>query len=548
MLVNRAITGGFGATLLPGLALRDGVPPICAPWSSIPTLLTTPAAIDEQIERLEVHYLSNPAGEISLRAAVGLDGCRAEWLPRRRRPAGGGHGRHRAAQRPLSERGRRRSLPPAPSPPRSGTRRSAVDGLGAQARQAARAQPPAARRDRHDVPRRQAIAAVPADVRYVITLDADTRLPRDAVRRLVGKMAHPLNRPRFDPRRGRVVEGYGVLQPRVTPSLPVGAEGSLFQRIFSSNSGHRSLRVGGLRRLPGPVRRRLLHRQGHLRRRRLRGRAAGPRSRQARCSATTCSRASSRARAWSPTSKWSRSFPRATTWRRRASIAGRAATGSCCPGCSATWGRPPRAGRAGPRPLEDDRQPPPHPVGRRPCSSRCWRDGRCRSGRARLDGLRLLTSRCRRSCRCSPPCCRGIRHHAAQPFRARWRPMSVPVRRRRCCVVVSGPSGLADDRCDRPDAVSSCSSASAGCSSGSPPPRPEHAARRLDRFSSQMAGSLVIASLAALFVWSAAPATVGRPALLLAWLLAPAIARWVSRRRSMPAASRLNDADTCRSG
>ncbi len=50
-------------------------------------------------------------------------------------------------------------------------------------------------------------------------------------------MAHPLNRPRIDAALGRVVEGYGVLQPRVTPSLPVGTEGSLFQRIFSSNSG-----------------------------------------------------------------------------------------------------------------------------------------------------------------------------------------------------------------------------------------------------------------------------------------------------------------------
>ena len=40
--------------------------------------------------------------------------------------------------------------------------------------------------------------AVPRNVRYVITLDADTRLPRDTVRRLIGKMAHPLNRPRFD--------------------------------------------------------------------------------------------------------------------------------------------------------------------------------------------------------------------------------------------------------------------------------------------------------------------------------------------------------------
>ena len=78
---------------------------------------------------------------------------------------------------------------------------------------------------------------LPSDVRYVITLDADTRLPRETARRLVGKMAHPLNRPRFDAGTGRVVEGYAVLQPRVAPSLPVGREGSIFQRVFSSASG-----------------------------------------------------------------------------------------------------------------------------------------------------------------------------------------------------------------------------------------------------------------------------------------------------------------------
>ena len=54
---------------------------------------------------------------------------------------------------------------------------------------------------------------------------------------LIGKIAHPLNKPRFDPERGAVVEGYGVLQPRVTPSLPKSREGSLFQRVFSSSSG-----------------------------------------------------------------------------------------------------------------------------------------------------------------------------------------------------------------------------------------------------------------------------------------------------------------------
>ena len=64
MLVNRAITGGFGATLLPGLDLREGVPPHLRTLVAIPTLLTTRAAVDEQIQRLEVHYLSNPNGAI----------------------------------------------------------------------------------------------------------------------------------------------------------------------------------------------------------------------------------------------------------------------------------------------------------------------------------------------------------------------------------------------------------------------------------------------------------------------------------------------------
>ena len=54
---------------------------------------------------------------------------------------------------------------------------------------------------------------------------------------LVGTIAHPLNQPRFDPQVGRVIEGYAVLQPRVTPTLPTDREGSLFQRIFSGPAG-----------------------------------------------------------------------------------------------------------------------------------------------------------------------------------------------------------------------------------------------------------------------------------------------------------------------
>ncbi len=59
-----------------------------------------------------------------------------------------------------------------------------------------------------------------AGVKYVITLDTDTQLPRDAARLFVGTMAHPLNRPVYDAALQRVCTGYGILQPRVSVSLP----------------------------------------------------------------------------------------------------------------------------------------------------------------------------------------------------------------------------------------------------------------------------------------------------------------------------------------
>lgn len=75
-----------------------------------------------------------------------------------------------------------------------------------------------------------------SQIRYVITLDADTQLPRDAARRLVGAAIHPLNRPRFDPEAKRVVNGYGILQPRVSISLE-SASRSTFAQVFSGNTG-----------------------------------------------------------------------------------------------------------------------------------------------------------------------------------------------------------------------------------------------------------------------------------------------------------------------
>lgn len=78
--------------------------------------------------------------------------------------------------------------------------------------------------------------SVLAHVKYVITLDTDTQLPRDTARQLVGTMAHPLNRPRWDAARQRVIEGYGILQPRVAVALP-GASRSRYAQLWGGEAG-----------------------------------------------------------------------------------------------------------------------------------------------------------------------------------------------------------------------------------------------------------------------------------------------------------------------
>ncbi len=75
-----------------------------------------------------------------------------------------------------------------------------------------------------------------ASIQYVITLDTDTQLPRDAARTLIGNIAHPLNRPVYDTAKQRVVEGYAILQPRASISLPSAGQ-SRFTKLFAGEAG-----------------------------------------------------------------------------------------------------------------------------------------------------------------------------------------------------------------------------------------------------------------------------------------------------------------------
>ena len=118
-----------------------------------------------------------------------------------------------------------------------------------------------------------------SNVKFVIPLDTDTQLPRDSARQFVGAMAHPLNRARYDGRMERICRG--ARHPAAARGRqPVGHEPVAVCATVRERTGDRPIHARRLRRVPGRVRGRLLHRQGDLRRRRVRPGPQGTSSRE----------------------------------------------------------------------------------------------------------------------------------------------------------------------------------------------------------------------------------------------------------------------------
>ena len=234
-LLNRSVTALVTPAVLPRLEVPEGVPPSLRTLVVVPMLLTDVAEVEAQIDRLEVHYLASPDGELHFAIL-------SDWTDA---PAAGVPGDDQtlaAAREGIARLNRRHGAAPDGSVRflllhrRRLWNDSEQAWMGWERKRGKLHELNRLLRGATDTSFLPTGAAVPTGIRYVVTLDADTRLPRGAIERLVGTMAHPLNRPRLDPGQRRVVEGYAVLQPRVTPPLP-GSDGSWFQRVSSGPAG-----------------------------------------------------------------------------------------------------------------------------------------------------------------------------------------------------------------------------------------------------------------------------------------------------------------------
>jgi cyclic beta-1,2-glucan synthetase len=233
-LVNHIVTSGFRAILLPSMDYRAGIPQDMRTLVAVPMLLTSEQDIETLVERLEIHSLASPPGELHFALL-------SDWTDGTSEHMAGDDALLTLATASIARLNQRYG--PAPGGDRFFLlhrkrvwNESEGRWIGWERKRGKLCELNRLLRGDQDTTF-IAPPAMPANIRFVITLDADTRLPRDTVGRLIGKMAHPLNQPRFDEALGRVVEGYAILQPRVTPALPVGEEGSLFLHVFARATG-----------------------------------------------------------------------------------------------------------------------------------------------------------------------------------------------------------------------------------------------------------------------------------------------------------------------
>ena len=220
---------------LPRMDFSPGIPPDSRALVVVPTMLTDLHNVDELVEALEVRFLANRDDNLYFGLLTDFKDASAETLPE-------DESLLQQAQASVAALNTKYSASESDifylfHRPRRFNPREKV-WMGYERKRGKLADLNALLRGKAE----DRFSCVVGDtasltnIKYVITLDTDTQLPRDVARQFVGAMAHPLNRPSYDAKRQRVCEGYGILQPRVSVSLQ-GANRSRYARLNGFEPG-----------------------------------------------------------------------------------------------------------------------------------------------------------------------------------------------------------------------------------------------------------------------------------------------------------------------
>ncbi|HZO98863.1 MAG TPA: glucoamylase family protein [Terriglobia bacterium] len=232
-VLNQLVAGLFPARILPKLDFTEGIPDDCVTMVAVPTLLIDESQVRKLVRDLEVRYLAN--GDRNLHFALLTD------LPDAPQPSDEGetlvdlcsaliaalNDKYLARGKGSFFHFHRRRVFNSSEGAWMGWERKRGKLLDFNNLLLGRYD--------HFPVKTGDLSRLPS-VRYVITLDSDTELPRGTAHRLVGTLAHPLNCAVVDPATNTVVEGYGILQPRVSISVR-SASRSRLANIYSGHTG-----------------------------------------------------------------------------------------------------------------------------------------------------------------------------------------------------------------------------------------------------------------------------------------------------------------------
>ena len=234
-MMNWDITHLFPPRLLPRMETSDGIPEEACTMVVVPTIFSNELQVNALLEKLEVHFLANQDAHIYFALLGDFADADAEEKP-------DDAGLISYAQSGIDELNRRHSKEAPLRFHLFHRRRQWNPGenrwMGWERKRGKLEEfNRLLRADRNtSFVVGTADEALLARIRFVITLDSDTQLPRDVARKLLGAAIHPLNRAQPDPAARVVTTGYGIVQPRVSISL-VSASRSRFARVFSGNTG-----------------------------------------------------------------------------------------------------------------------------------------------------------------------------------------------------------------------------------------------------------------------------------------------------------------------
>ena len=234
--VNQLLTVMLPPRRLPKMELREtGIPESLRTVVAVPTLFPSVEVVREQLEHIEVQYLANREEHLHFVILSDFTDAAAEHLPGDAAILAAAVEGVERLNRTYGEGGRQVFY--LFHRPRIWSERQGV-WMGWERKRGKLASFNHFLRGGAADPFTTIVGDVAAlrGVRYVITLDSDTVLPHDAAALLIGTLAHPLNAAVYDPALGRVVRGYGILQPRVGVAL-ASAYRTRFAAIHSGHPG-----------------------------------------------------------------------------------------------------------------------------------------------------------------------------------------------------------------------------------------------------------------------------------------------------------------------